>query len=181
MPFLIREALNTGKTSDTHLIFITAAAIAAGAAAEAAARSCDAAFPTQQYNVHPRSAALTVACQRLALGMADGERSPLLSDLGDGAVGSGNGGLSPGAAPYGVPSKPQSEYPWCSLLHPTPAWGSLAHCTRYTSCSASSLSFHREKEANDLNGRYVRMSKSSCCKKNPIYPQNMKERQVDMS
>lgn len=54
MPFLIREALNTGKTSDTHLIFITAAAIAAGAAAQAAARSCDAAFPTQQYNVHPR-------------------------------------------------------------------------------------------------------------------------------
>lgn len=58
MPFLIGEALNTGKTSDTHLIFITAAAIVAGAAvkaaAEAAARSCDAAFPTQQYNVHPR-------------------------------------------------------------------------------------------------------------------------------
>lgn len=85
-------------------------------------RSRDAAFPTQ---CNPpstdRSAALTFVCQRFALGMADGERSPLLSDLGDGALGSGNGGLSPGAAPYGVPNKPQSEYPWCSLLHPTPA------------------------------------------------------------
>uniref|UniRef100_A0A8C5FUZ7 Phosphatidylinositol-4,5-bisphosphate 4-phosphatase n=1 Tax=Gadus morhua TaxID=8049 RepID=A0A8C5FUZ7_GADMO len=40
--------------------------------------------------------------------MADGERSPLLSDLGDGALGSGNGGVSPGAAPYGAPNKPQS-------------------------------------------------------------------------
>lgn len=81
------------------------------------------AFPTQQYNtvsvcVH----APTLPSQRLALGMADGERSPLLpSDLGDGALGSGNGGISPGAAPYGVPNKPQSEYPWCSLLLPTPA------------------------------------------------------------
>lgn len=42
--------------------------------------------------------------------MADGERSPLLSDLGDGALGSGNGGVSPGAGPYGVPNKPPSEY-----------------------------------------------------------------------
>lgn len=53
--------------------------------------------------------------------MADGERSPLLSDLGDGAVGGGgNGGVSPGSAPYGVPNKPQSEYPRWSLsfLHP---------------------------------------------------------------
>lgn len=84
------------------------------------------AFPTQQYNgtsvcVH----APTLPSQRLALGMADGERSPLLSDLGDGALGSGNGGVSPGAAPYGVPDKPKSEYPWCSL-HPTPASASLA-------------------------------------------------------
>uniref|UniRef100_A0A3B5MSX6 Phosphatidylinositol-4,5-bisphosphate 4-phosphatase n=1 Tax=Xiphophorus couchianus TaxID=32473 RepID=A0A3B5MSX6_9TELE len=39
--------------------------------------------------------------------MADGERSPLLSDLGDGALGSGNGGVSPGAGSYGVPNKPE--------------------------------------------------------------------------
>ncbi|XP_047444681.1 type I phosphatidylinositol 4,5-bisphosphate 4-phosphatase-A isoform X2 [Mugil cephalus] len=38
--------------------------------------------------------------------MADGERSPLLSDQGDAALGSGNGGLSPGAATYSVPNKP---------------------------------------------------------------------------
>lgn len=47
-----------------------------------------------------------------ALGMADGERSPLLADLGDGALVGGNGGVSPGSAPYGLPNKPQSEYPW---------------------------------------------------------------------
>ena len=86
------------------------------------------AFPTQQYNtvigLHSRSHSPHPL--RLSLGMADGERSPLLSDLGDGALGSGNGGVSPGAAPYGVPNKPQSEYPWCSLLHPTPASVSLA-------------------------------------------------------
>lgn len=56
---------------------------------------------------------------RLAPGMADGERSPLLSDLGDGALGSGNGGVSPGSAPYGVPNKPQSEYQRRALLHPS--------------------------------------------------------------
>lgn len=83
------------------------------------------AFPTQQYST-VWSPTPTPPPQRLALGMADGERSPLLSDLGDGALGSGNGGVSPGAAPYGVPNKPPSEYPWCSLLHPTPAGVSLA-------------------------------------------------------
>ncbi|KAG9330652.1 hypothetical protein JZ751_023428 [Albula glossodonta] len=36
--------------------------------------------------------------------MADGERSPLLSDLGDGS----NGGVLPGVTPYGLPTKPQS-------------------------------------------------------------------------
>ncbi|GAA6090892.1 type I phosphatidylinositol 4,5-bisphosphate 4-phosphatase-A isoform X1 [Tachysurus ichikawai] len=41
--------------------------------------------------------------------MADGERSPLLSDLGDGAAGSGIGGLSPGPSPFSQPNKPQSE------------------------------------------------------------------------
>ncbi|KTF88527.1 hypothetical protein cypCar_00004533 [Cyprinus carpio] len=49
--------------------------------------------------------------------MADGERSPLLSDLGDGALGSGNGGVSPGAAPHGAPNKPQS-FPPCSTQPP---------------------------------------------------------------
>lgn len=77
-------------------------------------------------NTAPFGLLLPLPPQRLALGMADGERSPLLSDLGDGALGSGNGGVSPGAAPYGVPNKPPSEYPWCSLLHPTPAGVSLA-------------------------------------------------------
>uniref|UniRef100_A0A3Q2Z090 Phosphatidylinositol-4,5-bisphosphate 4-phosphatase n=2 Tax=Hippocampus comes TaxID=109280 RepID=A0A3Q2Z090_HIPCM len=52
-------------------------------------------------------------------GMADGERSPLLSDLGDGAPGSGNGGLSPGAAPYGVGGKPQSFPPFPSPTQPS--------------------------------------------------------------
>uniref|UniRef100_A0A674NN14 Phosphatidylinositol-4,5-bisphosphate 4-phosphatase n=1 Tax=Takifugu rubripes TaxID=31033 RepID=A0A674NN14_TAKRU len=51
--------------------------------------------------------------------MADGERSPLLSDLGDGALGSGNGGLSPGAAPYGVPNKPQNFPPFPSPTQPS--------------------------------------------------------------
>ncbi|TKS79442.1 DNA ligase 1 [Collichthys lucidus] len=51
--------------------------------------------------------------------MADGERSPLLSDLGDGALGSGNGGVSPGAAPYGVPNKPQSFPPFPSPTQPS--------------------------------------------------------------
>ncbi|XP_023670474.1 type I phosphatidylinositol 4,5-bisphosphate 4-phosphatase-A-like [Paramormyrops kingsleyae] len=36
--------------------------------------------------------------------MADGERSPLLSDPGEGS----NGGALPGIAPFSVPSKPQS-------------------------------------------------------------------------
>ncbi|KAI3374659.1 hypothetical protein L3Q82_021236, partial [Scortum barcoo] len=59
--------------------------------------------------------------------MADGERSPLLSDLGDGALGSGsgsgngggNGGVSPGAAPYGAPSKPQSFAPFPGPAQPS--------------------------------------------------------------
>uniref|UniRef100_A0A7N6ADF2 Phosphatidylinositol-4,5-bisphosphate 4-phosphatase n=1 Tax=Anabas testudineus TaxID=64144 RepID=A0A7N6ADF2_ANATE len=51
--------------------------------------------------------------------MADGERSPLLSDLGDGALGSGNGGLSPGAAPYGVPNKPHNFPPFPSPTQPS--------------------------------------------------------------
>ncbi|CAB1317089.1 unnamed protein product, partial [Coregonus sp. 'balchen'] len=41
--------------------------------------------------------------------MADGERSPLLADLGDGVLGGGNGGVSPGSAPYGLPNKPQKS------------------------------------------------------------------------
>nr|XP_055059382.1 type I phosphatidylinositol 4,5-bisphosphate 4-phosphatase-A [Misgurnus anguillicaudatus] len=44
--------------------------------------------------------------------MADGERSPLLSDLGDGALGTGNGGLSPRAIPHDAPNKPQSFPPF---------------------------------------------------------------------
>lgn len=75
------------------------------------------AFPTQQYSTGPVYIHTPSLPPRLALGMADGERSPLLSDLGDGALGSGNGGVSPGSAPY-VPNKPESEYPWCSLLQP---------------------------------------------------------------
>ncbi|KAI4809552.1 type I phosphatidylinositol 4,5-bisphosphate 4-phosphatase-A [Pseudochaenichthys georgianus] len=51
--------------------------------------------------------------------MADGERSPLLSDLGDGGLGSGNGGVSPGAAPYGAPNKPQSFPPFPSPTQPS--------------------------------------------------------------
>ncbi|KAG7272197.1 hypothetical protein CRUP_036685 [Coryphaenoides rupestris] len=60
--------------------------------------------------------------------MADGERSPLLSDLGDGALGGGgnNGGLSPGtpaaaaaAPPYGVPNKPKSFPPFPSPTQPS--------------------------------------------------------------
>uniref|UniRef100_A0A3B4Z4P0 Phosphatidylinositol-4,5-bisphosphate 4-phosphatase n=1 Tax=Stegastes partitus TaxID=144197 RepID=A0A3B4Z4P0_9TELE len=51
--------------------------------------------------------------------MADGERSPLLSDLGDGALGSGNGGVSPGAAPYSVPSKPSDFPPFPSPSQPS--------------------------------------------------------------
>ncbi|XP_056266610.1 type I phosphatidylinositol 4,5-bisphosphate 4-phosphatase-A [Pseudoliparis swirei] len=52
--------------------------------------------------------------------MADGERSPLLSDLGDGGLGSGNGGgVSPGAAPYGAPNKPQSFPPFPSPPQPS--------------------------------------------------------------
>ncbi|KAG2463257.1 PP4P1 phosphatase, partial [Polypterus senegalus] len=39
--------------------------------------------------------------------MADGERSPLLSDLSDGALSSGAGGMLPGAPPFGHPNKPQ--------------------------------------------------------------------------
>ncbi|XP_051552840.1 type I phosphatidylinositol 4,5-bisphosphate 4-phosphatase-A-like [Myxocyprinus asiaticus] len=50
--------------------------------------------------------------------MADGERSPLLSDLGDGALDSGNGGVSLGAAPHGVPNKPQSFPPFPSSSQP---------------------------------------------------------------
>uniref|UniRef100_A0A3Q1B1I1 Phosphatidylinositol-4,5-bisphosphate 4-phosphatase n=1 Tax=Amphiprion ocellaris TaxID=80972 RepID=A0A3Q1B1I1_AMPOC len=50
--------------------------------------------------------------------MADGERSPLLSDLGDGALGSGNGGVSPGAAPYSVP-KPPGLPPFPSPTQPS--------------------------------------------------------------
>lgn len=46
----------------------------------------------------------------LALAMADGERSPLLSDLGDGNAGGGIGGVSPGPSPFSQPNKPQSEY-----------------------------------------------------------------------
>uniref|UniRef100_A0A673C3I0 Phosphatidylinositol-4,5-bisphosphate 4-phosphatase n=1 Tax=Sphaeramia orbicularis TaxID=375764 RepID=A0A673C3I0_9TELE len=51
--------------------------------------------------------------------MADGERSPLLSDLGDGALGSGNGGVSPGAASYGVPNKPLNFPPFPSPTQPS--------------------------------------------------------------
>ena len=62
-----------------------------------------------------------------ALGMADGERSPLLADPGDGALGSGNGGVSPGAAPYGAPKKPPSEYrsgapPAATRAYPPLTW-----------------------------------------------------------
>lgn len=73
-------------------------------------------FPRQQYNTESVcivSPALSLSLPpylRLALVMADGERSPLLSDLGDGALGSGNGGVSPGAGSYGVPNKPEGEY-----------------------------------------------------------------------
>ncbi|XP_006630203.2 type I phosphatidylinositol 4,5-bisphosphate 4-phosphatase-A [Lepisosteus oculatus] len=44
-------------------------------------------------------------------GMADGERSPLLSDLSDGGLSAGGGlpgGGLPSAPPYGLPNKPQS-------------------------------------------------------------------------
>uniref|UniRef100_A0A3P8X702 Phosphatidylinositol-4,5-bisphosphate 4-phosphatase n=1 Tax=Cynoglossus semilaevis TaxID=244447 RepID=A0A3P8X702_CYNSE len=55
--------------------------------------------------------------------MADGERSPLLSDLGDAGSGNGGGGggggVSPGAAPYGVPNKPQSFPPFPSPTQPS--------------------------------------------------------------
>ncbi|XP_007552114.1 PREDICTED: type I phosphatidylinositol 4,5-bisphosphate 4-phosphatase-A-like [Poecilia mexicana] len=51
--------------------------------------------------------------------MADGERSPLLSDLGDGALGSGNGGVSPGAGSYSVPNKPEGFPPFPSASQPS--------------------------------------------------------------
>nr|XP_023857839.1 type I phosphatidylinositol 4,5-bisphosphate 4-phosphatase-A [Salvelinus alpinus] len=51
--------------------------------------------------------------------MADGERSPLLADLGDGALVGGNGGVSPGSAPYGLPNKPQSFPPFPSPTQPS--------------------------------------------------------------
>ncbi|XP_041697202.1 type I phosphatidylinositol 4,5-bisphosphate 4-phosphatase-A-like [Coregonus clupeaformis] len=51
--------------------------------------------------------------------MADGERSPLLADLGDGALVGGNGGVSPGSAPYGLPDKPQSFPPFPSPTQPS--------------------------------------------------------------
>ncbi|XP_023646879.2 type I phosphatidylinositol 4,5-bisphosphate 4-phosphatase-A isoform X2 [Paramormyrops kingsleyae] len=51
--------------------------------------------------------------------MADGERSPLLSDLGDGALGGANGGVLPGAALYGLPTKPQSFPPFPSPTQPS--------------------------------------------------------------
>ncbi|TNN43144.1 Sodium/potassium/calcium exchanger 5 [Liparis tanakae] len=52
--------------------------------------------------------------------MADGERSPLLSDVGDGGLGCGTGGgVSPGAAPYGAPNKPQSFPPFPSPPQPS--------------------------------------------------------------
>ncbi|MEQ2286603.1 Type I phosphatidylinositol 4,5-bisphosphate 4-phosphatase-A [Ameca splendens] len=51
--------------------------------------------------------------------MADGERSPLLSDLGDGAFGSGNGAVSPGAGSYSVPNKPESFPPFPSASQPS--------------------------------------------------------------
>ncbi|KAL4657254.1 type I phosphatidylinositol 4,5-bisphosphate 4-phosphatase-A [Arapaima gigas] len=47
--------------------------------------------------------------------MADGERSPLLSDLGDGALGA----ALPGAASFGLPSKPQSFPPFPSPSQPS--------------------------------------------------------------
>lgn len=58
---------------------------------------------------HNNTAELPCHSHARALAMADGERSPLLSDLGDGALGGANGGVLPGAAPYGLPTKPQSE------------------------------------------------------------------------
>lgn len=84
------------------------------------------AFTTQQYNtatvcVHALcllSLSSPSLSSRLAsrFVMADGERSPLLSDLGDAGSGNGGGGggggVSPGAAPYGVPNKPQSKCQW---------------------------------------------------------------------
>ena len=99
---------------------------AAAAGVTAVVRSCDACISdtTIQHRVGLHSHSRVPLPPRLALGMADGERSPLLSDLGDGALGSGNGGVSPGGAPY-VPNKPHSEYPWSSLLHLTPACASL--------------------------------------------------------
>ncbi|MCI4390740.1 hypothetical protein PGIGA_G00126240 [Pangasianodon gigas] len=51
--------------------------------------------------------------------MADGERSPLLSDLGDGAAGSGIGGVSPGPSPFSQPNKPQSFPPFPSPSQPS--------------------------------------------------------------
>ncbi|KAK3513790.1 hypothetical protein QTP70_028885 [Hemibagrus guttatus] len=55
----------------------------------------------------------------LALAMADGERSPLLSDLGDGTAGSGIGGVSPGPSPFSHPNKPQSFPPFPSPSQPS--------------------------------------------------------------
>ncbi|XP_014047343.1 type I phosphatidylinositol 4,5-bisphosphate 4-phosphatase-A isoform X2 [Salmo salar] len=55
--------------------------------------------------------------------MADGERSPLLADLGDGGLGGGNGGVSPGSAPYGLPNKPQSFPPFPSPTQPSVLMG----------------------------------------------------------
>ncbi|RXM91055.1 Type 1 phosphatidylinositol 4,5-bisphosphate 4-phosphatase [Acipenser ruthenus] len=47
--------------------------------------------------------------------MADGERSPLLSDLSDGVAG---GGMLPNAPPYGIPNKPQG-FPEFSSSQPS--------------------------------------------------------------
>lgn len=82
---------------------------AAAALAALVVRSCDACISdtTIQHRIGLHSLSPLSPSPRLALGMADGERSPLLSDLGEGTL--GTGGVSPGAAPYGVPNKPQSE------------------------------------------------------------------------
>ena len=101
MSILIQGACGWGRPPPPRIITAAAADVVVG-------WSCDACISdtTIQHRIVTIHGPTPHA---FALGMADGERSPLLSDLGDGALGSGNGGVSPGAAPYGAPNKPQSE------------------------------------------------------------------------
>uniref|UniRef100_A0AAV2JQL4 Uncharacterized protein n=1 Tax=Knipowitschia caucasica TaxID=637954 RepID=A0AAV2JQL4_KNICA len=48
--------------------------------------------PLQERSEPPRSSLLHARASALSLAMADGEKSPLLSDLGDGALGGGSEG-----------------------------------------------------------------------------------------